>query len=74
MRPPTCRLTGSLLGVLLGVPEPALRRLVTAEPVPSSEIWLGVHHENRQIPRVRTVLDLIAEVVRSRSEILNPPD
>jgi DNA-binding transcriptional LysR family regulator len=54
--------------------EPALRRLPTVAEVPSSEIWLGVHHQNRQVPRVRTVLDLIAEIVRGRAEILNPSD
>lgn len=53
--------------------EPALRRIPTTANVPSSEIWLGVHHDNRQVPRVRTVLDLIAEAVRGRAEILNPP-
>ncbi|HET6605043.1 MAG TPA: LysR family transcriptional regulator [Rhodopila sp.] len=54
--------------------EPALRRLSTTVGVPSSEVWLGVHRENRQMPRVRIVLDLIAEAVRTRSEILNPAD
>ncbi len=52
--------------------EPALRRIGTPEPIPSSEIWLGVHRENRQIPRVRAVLDTIAEAVRSRTALLNP--
>jgi DNA-binding transcriptional LysR family regulator len=54
--------------------EPALRRIRTPAPVPAAEIWLGVHRENRQVPRVRTVLDLIAEAVRSRSAMLNPPE
>ncbi len=53
--------------------EPALQRLSTTTSVPSAEIWLGVHHENRQVPRVRMVLDLIAEAVRNRSAVLNPP-
>jgi len=43
-------------------------------PVPSAEIWLGVHRENRQVPRVRTVLDIIAEAVRSRAALLNPSE
>ncbi len=54
--------------------EPALRRVVTPTPIPAAEIWLGVHRDNRQIPRVRTVLDMIAETVRSRAGILNPED
>lgn len=54
--------------------EPALRRVPTPSPVPCAEIWLGVHHENRGVPRVRTVLDIIAETVRSRAAMLNPPE
>ena len=52
--------------------EPALRRVETAVPVPAADIWLGVHGENRKVPRVRVVLDLIAETVRNRLDILNP--
>ncbi len=52
--------------------EPALRRISTPTPVPPAEIWLGVHRENRHVPRVRTVLDTIATAVRSRAELLNP--
>ncbi len=52
--------------------EPALRRISTPMPVPPAEIWLGVHRENRHVPRVRTVLDTIAGAVRSRAELLNP--
>ena len=54
--------------------EPALCRVVTKVPIPVAEIWIGVHHENRQVPRVRIVLDLIAETIRSRAAILHPPD
>ncbi|MGI4944943.1 MAG: LysR family transcriptional regulator [Janthinobacterium lividum] len=52
--------------------EPALRRIATPVPVPSAEIWLGAHHENRHVPRVRAVLDCIAEVVRGKAEVINP--
>ena len=41
-------------------------------PAPAAEIWLGVHRENRQVPRVRAVLDCIAEAVRGRAAILSP--
>jgi DNA-binding transcriptional LysR family regulator len=64
----------ALLPRFRGDAEPALRRITSTMPVPSSEIWLGVHHENRRVPRVRTVLDLIAEAVRGRAELLNPTD
>jgi DNA-binding transcriptional LysR family regulator len=52
--------------------EPALYRIATPTPIPSAEIWLGVHRENRHVPRVRTVLDCIAEAVRSRVALLDP--
>jgi DNA-binding transcriptional LysR family regulator len=52
--------------------EPALHRIATGTPSPAAEIWLGVHRENRHVPRVRTVLDCIAEAVRSRVVILDP--
>ena len=54
--------------------EPALRRIVTPTPIPAAEIWLGVHAENRQLPRIRAVLDCIAEAVRARAAALNPVD
>lgn len=53
--------------------DPALRRLDTPVPIPAAEIWLGVHHENRQVPRVRAILDCVADAVRNRSALLNPP-
>ena len=52
--------------------EPALRRIATPVPAPAAEIWLGAHHENRQVPRVRAVLDCIAEMVRGKASMLNP--
>ena len=53
--------------------EPALRRVDSPHPIPAAEIWLGVHRENRQVPRVRAVLDCLAEAVRSRAVLLDPP-
>ena len=52
--------------------EPALRFIATPTPVPSANVWLGVHHDSRSIPRVRVVLDCIAEAVRIRASTLNP--
>ena len=54
--------------------EPALRRVRTPTPVPPAEIWLGVHRENRHVPRVRTVLDIIAGTVRGQANVLDPID
>ena len=54
--------------------EPALRRIAAPAPVAAAEIWLGVHRDNRQVPRVRTVLDCIAEAVRGRAAVLNPEE
>lgn len=51
--------------------EPALRRVDTPHPIPAAEIWLAVHRENRQVPRVRAVLDCLAHAVWSRSALLN---
>ena len=47
---------------------------MTPMPVPSAEIWLGVHAENRQLPRVRAMLDCIADVVRAKSALLDPTE
>ena len=52
--------------------EPALRRIATPAPVPTAAIWLGVHREDRATPRVRAVLDCVAEAVRRQSAALNP--
>jgi DNA-binding transcriptional LysR family regulator len=54
--------------------EPCLRRIRTLTLVPSAEIWLGVHRDNRKTPRVRTVLDCISDAVRSRAAALNPAE
>jgi DNA-binding transcriptional LysR family regulator len=69
--------SGGGLAVLprcLGDRDPKLRRLPTTAPPPAAEIWLGVHRENRRIPRVRLVLDCIAAAARSRAEALNPQE
>jgi DNA-binding transcriptional LysR family regulator len=52
--------------------EPSLQRIETPVPIPSAEIRLGVHSENRHVPRVRIVLDCKAEAARARAAILNP--
>ncbi len=53
-------------------PEKLLRRLPTNANIPSADIWLSVHRENREIARVRMVIDCVAGAVRSRSALLDP--
>ncbi len=44
--------------------EPGLRTVETPTPVPATDIWLAVHKDNRQTPRIRAVLDNITECLR----------
>jgi DNA-binding transcriptional LysR family regulator len=52
--------------------ETALRRLAPGGPVPGAEIWLAVHQDSRHVPRIRAVLDTIADSVRRNASALNP--
>lgn len=52
--------------------ESGLTRLVTPSPVPSAGIWLVVHRDSRQTPRIRVALTHITERVRNLAEKLNP--
>jgi DNA-binding transcriptional LysR family regulator len=40
---------------------PALRAIATPTPIPGRDVWLGFHRDTRAIPRVRAVLDILAE-------------
>ncbi len=62
----------ALLPRFRGDAEPTLRRLDTGVAVPGAEIILAVHRDNRQTPRIRTVLDAIYDAVRSRAASLAP--
>ena len=46
--------------------EPALRPVATATPVPNADIWLGVHRENRDVARIRMVMDHLTGAVSRR--------
>lgn len=39
---------------------------------PSREIWVGVHRDTRQSPRIRVVLDHLAETLQAAAPRLNP--
>ena len=49
---------------------PALRRIETRTAVCDAEVWLGVHQAHRNAPRIRLVIDCIADAVRSRASAL----
>ncbi len=54
--------------------EEGLQRLTIAPPIPSASIWLVVHRDNRQTPRIRAVLTHITERVRQMAPTLLPED
>ncbi len=54
--------------------EERLVRLVVPVPVPTVEIWLMVHRDNRDTARIRAVLDHIAANFQSRVSDLLPED
>lgn len=65
----------ALLPRFRGDSEPALRRLATPLPVPGAGVWLAVHENIRHMPRIRAVLDCIAETFRRTASTMDPdPD
>ena len=40
---------------------PALRAIATPAPIPNRDVWLGFHRDTRAVPRVRSVVDFLAE-------------
>jgi len=62
----------ALLPRFRGDAEPALRRLPTPSPVPGAEVWLAAHEGQRNTPRIRTVLDCIAEAFKQHAKRLDP--
>ena len=54
--------------------EPGLTRLDPPTPVPSAGIWLVVHRDNRQTPRIRVMLTVITEGTRAIRQMLEPVD
>lgn len=54
--------------------ESELTRLSVPPPVPAARIWLVVHRDTRQTPRVRAILTYITEQVRLLAPILYPAD
>jgi DNA-binding transcriptional LysR family regulator len=52
--------------------EAALQRLDTPSPAPGAEIWMAVHRDHHHVPRIRAVLDCIAEATRRSADELCP--
>jgi DNA-binding transcriptional LysR family regulator len=52
--------------------EPRLIRLVTTDPPPSADIWLIVHKDNRDNPRIRITLTHITDCIRRLHGELEP--
>jgi len=57
---------------VLGDSRPALRRIETPTPEPIHSIWLGVHADMRETPRIRALLDFAADELKTQSATLNP--
>lgn len=47
---------------------PGLRAIETPAPIPSREMWLGFHRDTRGIPRIRSIVDFLAESARHFSD------
>ena len=52
----------------LGDVWPGLSRLDTPTPVPTREVWLGMHADTRKVPRVRALADYLVAGLRETRE------
>jgi DNA-binding transcriptional LysR family regulator len=50
-----------------------LVRLKTPASVPEREVWMGVHADMRDTPRVQAAARILADGIRKQSASLNPP-
>jgi DNA-binding transcriptional LysR family regulator len=57
----------------LGDPDPRLERIEADASAAARELWLVVHPDLRRSPRVRVVMDWLAEVVEADRPLLAPP-
>jgi DNA-binding transcriptional LysR family regulator len=56
----------------MGDATPSLRRLQPPSPVPGREVWLGYHQDMRQTPRIRVLVDFLADELRRWAPTLDP--
>jgi DNA-binding transcriptional LysR family regulator len=67
--------SGAAIGAIArfrGDAQPELERLHTDEPEVTRDIWLGVHRDLQHTPRVRAVIDCIAEGIKTHRAALHP--
>jgi DNA-binding transcriptional LysR family regulator len=55
-------------------PDPGLVRIMPPRPETASSLWLMTHPNLRRMPRVRAVLDVIADFVSERRPLLEADD
>jgi len=60
------------LARIVGDAAPDLQRIDLSPPIPSPTLWLGVHRDARETPRVRAVVAHLREQLRSLALRLNP--
>jgi len=60
------------LARIVGDAAPSLRRLESLPPPPMPTLWLGVHRDSRQTPRVRAVASYLAQSLRALEPKLCP--
>ncbi|WP_346899603.1 LysR family transcriptional regulator [uncultured Roseibium sp.] len=53
----------ALLPCFLGDADPHLKRLPSADAFPPRDIWMLVHDDLRRAPRIRAVMDVLAEII-----------
>jgi DNA-binding transcriptional LysR family regulator len=57
---------------IVGDASPSLRRLESLPPPPTPTLWLGLHRDSRQTPRVRAVASYLAQSLRALEAKLCP--
>lgn len=60
----------AVIPCFLGETDPALRRILPAEPIAALDVWTSVHQDVQRIARIRAVLRHIGEVFRARAGVL----
>lgn len=61
----------AVLPCFLADSEVGLRRIETGPAISDADIWLGVHDAHRGVPRIRMVIDCMADAIRSRAAALS---
>jgi DNA-binding transcriptional LysR family regulator len=60
------------LARIVGDATPELQQVNLSPPMPSPTLWLGVHRDARETPRVRAVVSHLTEQLRALAPRLNP--